>query len=112
MKEQSDLNNRTIILLFVAFALIFFMLLSANEDWLVTTGDTLLYKSSYDTIGRFSTLFSSLNADPLQGLFDILPSGMLLEPLPNMVARSFSGTDFPILTFYTSCGILLAFSLY
>jgi hypothetical protein len=83
----------------------------SNWQWNAISVDTLLLISSFEMVERFSSLFSNANANPLQALFDILPSGLRLDMVPNMVGRLVLGPGMHIDFFYIFSGALLAFAV-
>jgi hypothetical protein len=82
----------------------------SNWKWNAIVNDTLLLVSSFEMLERFSSLFSNANANPLQALFDIFPSGLRLDAIPNIVGRALLGPGMHVDFFYASCGVLLAFA--
>lgn len=77
----------------------------ANWRFNAIVNDTLLLFSSLEMTKRFSSLFSNENANPLQALFDIMPSGLRHGALPTLF-----GTGIQTEFFYILCGTLLAFA--
>jgi hypothetical protein len=83
----------------------------ANWKWNSVVNDTILLVSSFEMLERFSSLFSNANANPLQALFDIFPSGLRLDAIPNIVGRVLLGPGMHVDFFYLFCGILLAYAV-
>jgi hypothetical protein len=79
-----------------------------NWQWNASGSDTVLLISSFEMLERFSSLFSNANANPLQALFDIFPSGLRLDMSPNMIGRALFGPGMHIDFFYIFCAALLA----
>jgi hypothetical protein len=81
-----------------------------NARWNMVINDTILLFSDFEGIARFSSPWSNVNADPLQALFDIFPSGHRLDTIPNVVAQALLGPGMHVTFFYASCAILLTLS--
>jgi hypothetical protein len=82
----------------------------SNWKWNALVNDTLLLISSFDALERFSSLFSNANANPLQALFDIFPSGLRLDTIPNIIGRAAFGPGMHVDFFYAFCAVLLAYA--
>lgn len=106
-----DLSRRTAYLCLFLFALSIVCIVLANWRWNAITGDTLLFVSSIDMAQRFSSVFSNANSNPLQAMFDILPSGLRLDALPNLIWLALFGPGMNVEFFYICCGILLAIAM-
>ena len=65
------------------------VLLNSNNNAVIN--DTLLLISDFESLERFSSLWSNANANPLQALFDIFPSGHRLDAIPNLIAHALFG---------------------
>ena len=79
-----------------------------NSAWSNRAGDTESHLSAYDTLQRFSSLFSNANTNPLEGLFDILPNGVRLDMIPNLIGRAVFGPGMSLEFFLVFCAVLLA----
>lgn len=93
------------------FAITITCVVLSNWRWNANVNDTLLLFSSFDILARFSTLFSNANANPLEALFDIFPSGLRLDAIPNIIGRGMFGPRINVSFFYVCCGILLAYAV-
>src|SRR5581483_3387582 len=90
------------------FIPLFAFLVLANSRWNARIDDTLLLISNFEALQRFSSLWSNANADPLQALFDIFPSGHRLDTLPGIIGARLFGPGMHIDFFLSFCGPLLA----
>jgi hypothetical protein len=82
-----------------------------NSDWNARIGDTLLLIADFESLERFSSLWSNANANPLQALFDIFPSGHRLDAIPNIIGQVLFGPGVHVDFFYAFCAILLTLSV-
>ena len=103
-----DFSRRSAYLYLALFVPALACIVLLNWKWNGNVNDTLLLASSFDMLARFSSLFSNANANPLQALFDIFPSGLRLDTIPNLIGRALLGPGMNIDFFYVCCGILLA----
>jgi len=87
------------------------LIIWSNADWNAITGDTLLLLSSLQALERFSSIFSVSNANPLQGLFDVFPSGLRLDSIANLIGRAFFGPGVHVEFFYLFNGVFLTCSV-
>ena len=107
----SDLSRRSAYLYLLAFAIAITFIVLESTIYFVGNSDTQHFVRAFDKVGRFSSLFSSANANPLEALFDIFPHGYRADLLPNLVWRALGGTE-PSLAFYLiSSAILLALGI-
>jgi hypothetical protein len=103
-----DFSRRSAYLYLALFVPALACVVLSNWKWNGNVNDTLLLVSTFDMLARFSSPFSNANANPLQALFDIFPSGLRLDTIPNIIGRALLGPGMNIDFFYVCCGILLA----
>jgi hypothetical protein len=84
----------------------FVVLANSSRNGII--GDTLLMISDFESLERFSSLWSNANSNPLQALFDIFPSGHRLDAIPNIVGRALFGPGMHINFLLVCCAVLLA----
>ena len=106
-----DCSSRSAYIYLALFVPALACVVLTNWKWNAIVNDTLLLVSSFDTIERFSSLFSNANTNPLQGLFDIFPSGLRLGAIPNVVGRALFGPGMHVDFFYICSGVLLAYAV-
>jgi hypothetical protein len=82
-----------------------------NSNYNAVINDTLLLISNFESLERFSSLWSNANANPLQALFDIFASGHRLDAIPNIIAHALFGPGMHIEFFYIFCAVLLTLSV-
>jgi hypothetical protein len=104
----ADCSRRAAYIYLALFVPAFAFIVLSNWKWNATINDTLLLVSSFEMLERFSSLFSNANANPLQALFDIFPSGLRLDMTPNMIGRASFGPGMHTDFFYISSGVVLA----
>lgn len=105
-----DLSNRSAYIYLALFVPVLSSIVLSNWKWNALVGDTLLLTSSFEMLERFSSLFSNANANPLQALFDIFPSGLRRDAIPNIVGQALFGPGMHVNFFYICSGILLAYA--
>lgn len=106
-----DFSKRSAFIYLAAFAVVFASVVLANWKWNALVGDTLLLFSSFEMLESFSSLFSNLNSNPLQAMFDIFPSALRLDTVPNLIARTLFGPGAHVEFVYSVYGALLAFAV-
>jgi hypothetical protein len=87
----------------------FVVLFNSNNN--AVGGDELLMISDFEMLERFSSLWSNANANPLQAMFDIFPSGHRLDAIPNVIGHAFFGPGMHVDFFYIFCAVLLTLSV-
>jgi hypothetical protein len=78
-----------------------------NTNWNALIHDTLLMISNFESLERFSSFWSNANANPLQALFDIFPSGHRLDAIPNIIGHALFGPGWHADFFLSFCAALL-----
>lgn len=111
MAPTSDLSARAAYLYVALFVPGLALVVWSNADWNAITGDTLLLVSSFESLERFSSIFSLANSNPLQGLFDVFTSGLRLDTLPNLIGRALFGPGMDVTFFHYFNGVFLAAAL-
>ena len=106
-----DCSRRSAYIYLALFVPAISCIVLSNWKWNAITGDTRLLISSFEMIERFSSLFSNANANPLQALFDIFPSGLRQDTIPNIIGRALFGPGMHIEFFYVFCAVLLAYAV-
>lgn len=86
-------------------------LVLANWKWNAVVNDTMLLESSFDMVATFSSMFSNANANPLQALFDIFPSGFRADLIPNVIGRPMFGPGLHVEFFYIFSGVALGYAV-
>lgn len=109
--EGADYSRGSAFVYLALFVPALTCIIFSNWKYTASVNDTLLLVSSFDSLERFSSLFSNANTNPLQGLFDIFPSGLRLDTVPNIIGRVLFGTGMHVEFFYTFSGVLLAFAV-
>lgn len=106
-----DINKNYFCFYLLFFIFSFGLTIYANCDWLVITSDTLLLVSTLESLEKFSSLFEVANSNPLQGLFDIFPSGLRLGLIPNLLTNIIFNQEINIPFLYVFMGAFLAYSI-
>jgi hypothetical protein len=109
--KNLDINNNNLYLCLFLFILSFGLTIYANSDWLVITSDTLLLVSTLESLEKFSSIFEIANSNPLQGLFDIFPSGLRLGLIPSIISSNLFNQEINIIFIYIFMGVFLAYSI-
>jgi hypothetical protein len=102
-----DCSRRSAYIYLALFAPVIVSLAWLNAYWNAIIDDTILLFSDFEGLTRFSSLWSNLNADPLQALFDIFPSGHRQDTVPNLLAQALFGPGMHITFFNAFCAVLL-----
>src|SRR5581483_1839035 len=108
---RSDISRRSALIYFILFAVALTALILHNSNWNAIIGDTLLLISDFEMLQRFSSFFTNANANPLQALFDIFPSGHRLDAIPNVVGAALFGPGMHIAFFYAFSAVLLTLAV-
>ena len=109
--KDLDISNNGFYLCLFLFVLSFGLTIYANSDWLVITSDTLLLVSTLESLEKFSSIFEIANSNPLQGLFDIFPSGLRLGLIPSIISSHLFNQEINITFIYVFMGVFLAYSI-
>lgn len=109
--KETFFSKRAALIYLILFIPSLTIIVVSNAPWNLIVNDTLLLVSSFEALERFSSLFSSANSNPLQALFDIFPSGLGVDAIPNLIAHAVFGPGMNVEFFYIFCGLLLAFGI-
>lgn len=104
----ADCSVRWVTIYATLYAVAVAFIIVANRNWLASVNDTILLFSSFEMLERFSSPFSSANANPLQALFDLFPSGFRLDTIPGALGRLLFGPGVHVEFFYVSSALMLA----
>ena len=102
-----DLSTPAAYLYLALFIPVISLIILSNWQWTGLVNDTLLLKTSFDGLERFSSLFSNAAANPLAELFDIPPSGLRLDMIPNLIWEALSGHRMNM-DFFLVCSAILS----
>src|SRR5436190_881068 len=79
-----DCSRRAAYIYLALFVPALAVVLLSNSKFNWINNDAVLLFSSLEKLERYSSVFSNANANPLQALFDIFPSGLRLGALPSI----------------------------